>query len=74
LALHDNTFLLEVKDSTFRTLVYREPYGILKVKDALVKSAYCIMEYVICSFVIKIIELALGLNQPCYLLGIVDEL
>jgi len=35
---------------------------------------YCITEYVIYGFVVQIIELALGLNWPFYVLGSVDGL
>jgi len=63
LALHDDTFLFGVKLILFR--LFGKPYGILKVKDTLVRSAaYCITKNMICGFTLQMIELALGFTQP----------
>jgi hypothetical protein len=57
------TILFRVKGIWFRLLW--KPYGILKVKDTLVRSAYCITEDVICGFILQMIGLSLGFTQPC---------
>jgi hypothetical protein len=42
-----------------------KPYGILKVREALARSVYCIRQYTICGVILQVIKLALGVTQPC---------
>jgi hypothetical protein len=47
----------------FRLLLYRETVWGLKVKEALVRSVYHIMQYTVCCFILQVIELASGVTQ-----------